>query len=284
MDSLSPSFKRDVWGSRSSELGTHSMVLGGSAMYLKPGEQWPICSTCEHPLVPLVQINTSSNSTPEAFRLCFPSAAATGGPLATMLQLFVCPVDDCYIDSTRYSTETPSWLVRIASVPLSAEPSASSQVVEARARIEQGQGFLPARILETWKAGREERMTIGEEELNEEDRDELDEHGPKRGLKLLGHAVRGEFSTDFVFRFICINDFDPGPDTSCDEHPCKEEGDHDYRELIQLGDDGSYPKKSEALRRVGVFLCILPQCLHFGSRWRPPEIYGLSSASITLSL
>lgn len=167
------------------ELGDHSMLIGGSIIYLKPDEAWPICATCTHPLIPLVQINVSSKNTPEAFSSLFPSPIAQNG-LTTMVQLFVCPEEDCYDHSTLYSTDTRSWIVRVAAVSTVVHPGGAP-----RAKIEQGPGFLPARLVETWAAGKEE--TLHDELLwDQNDSEEFYAlHEPEPGLKLLGHAVRG---------------------------------------------------------------------------------------------
>ncbi|KAJ6549477.1 hypothetical protein B0H10DRAFT_2242903 [Mycena sp. CBHHK59/15] len=177
------------------------MLVGGSIMYLKPDEAWPVCATCVHPLVPLIQLNVSSAATPVELRELIPSVVPDGGSLATILQLFVCPEPECYDTSTLYSTDTRSWIVRVATVLSSLHQ------------------FLPARFVETWAAGKQE--TLHSELLWDQDDSEefYAVHEPEPGLKLLGHAVRGKFL--------------------CAEEECPKPGNHDHlswRELIQLGD------------------------------------------------
>lgn len=173
------------------ELGDHSMIIGGSIMYLKSDEAWPLCATCTHPLVPLVQMNVSSEKTPAAFRSHIPSVVPAGEGFATMVQLFVCPEYDCYNTSTTYSTDTRSWIVRVVTVPVTPTSRDTLQTAEARAKIEQGTGFLPPRLVETWVPGKEE--TLDQELLwGQDDSEEFYAvHEPEPGLKLLGHSVRG---------------------------------------------------------------------------------------------
>ncbi|KAJ6625174.1 hypothetical protein B0H10DRAFT_657882 [Mycena sp. CBHHK59/15] len=201
------------------ELGTNSMLIGGSVVYLKPDEAWPTCPTCTEALVPLLQLNASSRATPDQFRALLPSVVPGEGTVATMVQLFVCrTVPDCYDKSTTYSTTTRSWLVRIADVPVGAGDGRSSHRAEPRTKIEQGMGFLPAKLVAGWEPGKEE--TLDEELLwGQDDSDEFyAAHEPESGLKLLGHSVRGKYH--------CAEDC---PKPGRHEHPS-------WRELIQLGD------------------------------------------------
>ncbi|KAJ7218265.1 hypothetical protein B0H12DRAFT_329607 [Mycena haematopus] len=200
-------------------LGDCSMITGGAIMYLKPNEAWPTCATCTHPLVPLVQLNASSNATPAAFRALIPTPTPMEENHATMVQLFVCPEDECYDTSIGYSTDTRSWLVRIATVPVRPPADDALHLVEARATIERGPGFLPARVVETWAVGKVETL---DQELcwDQDDSEEFyAAHEPEPGLKLLGNTVRG--------KFFCSDDDCPRPGRH--EHPSR-------RELIQLGD------------------------------------------------
>ncbi|KAJ6549474.1 hypothetical protein B0H10DRAFT_1850943 [Mycena sp. CBHHK59/15] len=169
----------------------NSMLVGGSIMYLKPGEAWPVCATCVHPLVPLIQLNVSSAATPGGLRELTPSVVPDGGSLATILQLFVCPEPECYDTSTLYSTDTRSWIVRVATVPLEPASAEGAQWSESRATVEEADQFLPARFVETWAAGKQE--TLHSELLWDQDDSEefYAVHEPEPGLKLLGHAVRG---------------------------------------------------------------------------------------------
>ncbi|KAJ7123306.1 hypothetical protein C8R43DRAFT_933110 [Mycena crocata] len=228
-------------------LGNHSMIIGGSVMYLKPDEPWPTCNTCQRSLVPLVQINVSSESTPEAFRSCFPSAVAPGGPLATMLQLFICPDSEegCFEESSRDVTD-PSWLVRIATVPLSADSDANNHVAEGRpgaeSDSEDGPGFLAAHIVEGWQAGIEETI-LSRKELAKNwgvSKDRAKElyaaHRPREGWKLLGHSVWWEDDRGEVDCF-------QGGDGH--DHPS-------WRELIQIGE----------FELVMLYNVWIAQCIH----------------------
>jgi hypothetical protein len=169
------------------ELNNNSMVIGGSTMYLSPDEAWPTCDTCSSPLVPLVQMNVSSENTPDAFRARFPSA---GGNLATMVQLFVCRDYDCF-DSAMMQGEC-SWILRLATVPLVPPPSDAPHLVEGRTKIENGGGFLPPQLVETWTAGKDETMhwEVADSDCSDEC---YDLHEPEGGLKLLGHSERGTY-------------------------------------------------------------------------------------------
>ncbi|KAJ7183269.1 hypothetical protein C8R46DRAFT_1066432 [Mycena filopes] len=211
-----------------SELDTQdpSMIIGGTVLYLKPGENWPTCATCSHPLIPFIQLNVSSEKTPAAFKALIPSVASPGQTQATMLQLFVCPEFDCYDHSTIYSTDTRSWLVRIATVPLAIPPGDLPGGPEAREKIikgveRDGTGFLPRRVVETWIPGKEEtlhhELSWGQDETEEF----YAAHEPEEGLKLLGHTVRG--------KYYCADDECPqGVQLPGQYHP--------RRELLQLGD------------------------------------------------
>ncbi|KAJ7892740.1 hypothetical protein B0H14DRAFT_956089 [Mycena olivaceomarginata] len=153
--SLRPSFIPVFASEEGGELGNNSMLIGGSTMYLSPDEAWPTCVTCSEPLVPLVQMNVSSEGTPDAFRALIPSVAPAGSSLATMVQLFVCRDHDCYEEATM-DMDARSWNVRLATVPLVPPPSNAPHLLEARTEIENGEGFLPAQLVETWTAGKEE--------------------------------------------------------------------------------------------------------------------------------
>jgi hypothetical protein len=169
------------------------MIIGGAILYLKPDEAWPLCMTCSHPLVPLVQLNASSEATPAAFRVLIPSPIPVDRNQATMIQLFVCPQEDCYDTSTGYSTNTRSWLVRVATVPILPPVNGTAQSA-ARAKIAQSNGFLPVHVVEAWAAGKEETL---DQELcwDQDDSEEFYAvHEPEPGLKLLGHTVRGKCS------------------------------------------------------------------------------------------
>ncbi|KAJ7104386.1 hypothetical protein B0H15DRAFT_766310 [Mycena belliarum] len=228
MSFLAQSFTPVYASERAPELGHHSMVIGGSVMYLNPDEAWPTCPTCTHPLVPLVQLNVSSENTPDSFRAHIPGVVASGQSLATMIQLFVCPAYDCYDTSITYSTDTRSWILRIATVPASPPAFSESHLEEARAKIEQGYGFMPVRMVETWVAGKEE--TLHQELMWDQDDSEefYAAHEPEHGLKLLGHTVRG--------KYYCSNDECPRAGTHA--HPSR-------RELIQLGDRFSFGEEDE---------------------------------------
>ncbi|KAJ6504029.1 hypothetical protein DFH09DRAFT_1201680 [Mycena vulgaris] len=172
------------------ESGHHSIIIGGPIMYLTQA-----------------RLGLRARRAPI---LCGVVSAREG--LATLVQLFVCPEHDCYNTSTTYSTDTRSWIVCVATVPIAAPPSGEPQLAEARTKIEQGPGLLPARVVETWVAGKPKTL---DQELvwGQEDSEEFyTEHEPEPGLKLLSHSVR-----------------DGCRQAGAHEHP-------DRRELIQLGD------------------------------------------------
>ncbi|KAF7374284.1 hypothetical protein MSAN_00311400 [Mycena sanguinolenta] len=174
-------------------LGDCSMLIGGATMYLKPDEPWPTCATCSHPLVPLVQLNASSEATPAASRAFIPTPTPLAENHATMVQLFVCPKELCYCPSVGYSSDTCSWLVRIATVPLIL-PVDAPHLAEAKTKIERGPGFLPARVVEIWAAGKVETLDR-ECQGGQHDSDEFyAAHEPEPGLKLFGNTVRGNSS------------------------------------------------------------------------------------------
>ncbi|KAF9029365.1 hypothetical protein BDZ89DRAFT_1065531 [Hymenopellis radicata] len=211
------------------ELGTHSMLIGGSTMYLNPASTWPTCATCNHPLVPLVQLNVSAVNTPQPFRAFIPGVVPAGGT-------FYLPEYDCYDNSTHYSTETRSWLLRIATAPLACQFN-DTELAEARKKIEQGPGFLPAHLVETWVAGKEETL---DQELDwgQDDSEEFyAAHQPEPGLKLLGHTTRGKYY--------------------CSDDSCPRAGTHEFpdrRELIQLGErrfTGESEEEDEAMDVLG---------------------------------
>ncbi|KAJ7361219.1 hypothetical protein DFH08DRAFT_639849, partial [Mycena albidolilacea] len=168
-----------------------SMLIGGSAMYLNPHEIWPTCDTCSSPLLmPPLQMNISSENTPDAFRVLIPSVAPAGGNLATMVQLFVCRANDCYDEASVIMPDQRSSIVRIATVPLVPQPENAPHLVKARTKIEGGHGFLPAQLVETWTAGKDE--TCHWERMLGTDSEEFYAlHQPELGLKLLGHSDRG---------------------------------------------------------------------------------------------
>lgn len=187
--SLRPSFIPVFASEEGGELGNNSMLIGGSTMYLSPDEAWPTCETCSEPLVSLVQMNVSSKGTPDAFRALIPSVAPAESSLATMVQLFVCRDRDCYEQATM-DMYARSWTVRLATVPLVPPPSHAPHLVEARTQIEDGEGFLPAQLVETWTAGKDE--TWHWERMMGDASDEFYAlHEPEKGMKLLGHSVRG---------------------------------------------------------------------------------------------
>ncbi|KAJ7361214.1 hypothetical protein DFH08DRAFT_843476 [Mycena albidolilacea] len=212
------------------ELNNNSIVIGGSTMYLSPDEAWPTCDTCSSPLVPFVQMNVSSENTPDAFRARFLSVPSAGGNLATMVQLFVCRDYDCFEGAVMQ--EECSWILRLATVPLVPPPSNAPHLAEGRTKIENGGGFLPPQLVETWTAGKDETLHW---ELDVGVRDYSDEfynlHEPERGLKLLGHSERGKYHYE----------------GDCAAGDCAAK----QRELIQLGDQNCWDA-DEALGIMGL--------------------------------
>lgn len=70
-------------------------------------------------------------------------------------------------------------------------PPGSALHTEAKKKLENGPGFLPLRLVETWTPGKKE--TLHHELLwGQDDSEEFYAiHEPEFGLKLLGHSVRG---------------------------------------------------------------------------------------------
>ncbi|KAJ3512453.1 hypothetical protein NLJ89_g3514 [Agrocybe chaxingu] len=206
----------------SAEIGENSMLIGGPSVYLSPNESWPICGTCSKPLVPLIQLNVSSQSTPEDFRARLPSVLPPGEALTTMLQLFVCRTGagdaECYTHSLLYSTSTCSWVLRVADVMRTPRDKHETPALL----------FLPSRLVETWAPGKEE--TLHEELMWDQDDSEefYAEHEPAPGLKMLGHSVRGKFH--------CADDGCPRPGA----HAFPE-----WRDLFQIGGRFDFEDKDE---------------------------------------
>lgn len=227
-------------------------------MYLKPDEPWPNCATCAHPLVPLVQLNASSEATPAAFRAFIPTPTPLQENHATMVQLFVCPEEGCYCPSVGHSSDTCSWLVRISTVPIIPPMNSDAfHLAEARAKIERGPGFLPARVIETWAVGKVETL---DQELcwDQDDSEEFyAAHEPEPGLKLLGNSVRGEYRS-FCFSFHTPVQRNPGK-FFCSDDGCPRSGRHEFhdrRELIQLGDRLCEWDEDDALGIVQALPCL----------------------------
>ncbi|KAJ7057279.1 hypothetical protein C8F01DRAFT_1060929 [Mycena amicta] len=209
-----------------------SLLIGGPTLYLSPSEAWPLCLTCASPLVPLIQLNMSSPNTPAALRELLPSVAPPHSETMTLVQLFVCPQSECYEDSIGYSTETRSWLLRLATVPKdSGTPRSSSADAEITAKIENDTGFLPARVVETWTEGKMENVDY----IWRPHTPEQEQYRLQPGLKLLGFPERG--------KFYCSEDECPMGDSNAHsgvEYP--------YTNcLIQLGDCHSEWEEDEAL-------------------------------------
>ncbi|KAJ7805174.1 hypothetical protein B0H14DRAFT_1598637 [Mycena olivaceomarginata] len=227
--SLRPSFIPVYASEEGEELNNNSMLIGGCTMYLSPDEAWPICDSCSSPLVPLVQMNVSSENTPDAFRARFPSVPSAGRNLATMVQLFVCRDHDCF-DGAMMQEEC-SWILRLATVPLVPPPSNAPHLAEERTKIENGDGFLPPQLVETWTAGKDETMHWEVADGDYESDEFYDLHEPERGLKLLGHSERGKYH--YV--------------ENCAAGDCVAT----QHELIQLGDQTCWDE-GEALGIMGV--------------------------------
>ncbi|KAF7312757.1 hypothetical protein MIND_00290800 [Mycena indigotica] len=164
-----------------------SLITGGPNIFLSSDEPWPRCPTCAFPLVPLIQLNASSEQTPAAFKALIPSVMPADSDAMTMLQLFVCPQEDCYDEAIGFSTENKSWLLRLATVPK--RSTHRPQDREIVARIENDTGFLPMRVVERWTEGKQESFDyIWGPETDEEEQFRLEP-----GLKLMGYPERGKF-------------------------------------------------------------------------------------------
>ncbi|KAJ7665234.1 hypothetical protein DFH06DRAFT_1323629 [Mycena polygramma] len=221
MDFLRQSFVPVYASQQTGKLGTNSMIIGGSDMYLTADEAWP--------------------NTPPAFRALIPSVVPAGEGLATMVQLFVCPANDCYDRSTTYSTDTRSWIVRVATVPLVPSSAGGGAThIGAKTEIEgDGVGFLPAKLVQSWTPGKHE--TLHYELLwGQDDSEEFyAAHEPEPGLKLLGNSVRGAV----------LRSLEPGK-YYCSEDECPKAGRHEFPsrlELIQIGDRFYEGEEDDAL-------------------------------------
>ena len=67
-------------------------MIGGKSVYLEDKEFAQHAPICSNPLVPLVQLNASSDATPEAFRGLVPPPAnglSDEDTVVTLLQLFI---------------------------------------------------------------------------------------------------------------------------------------------------------------------------------------------------
>ncbi|KAL1944836.1 hypothetical protein VTO73DRAFT_2456 [Trametes versicolor] len=202
-----------------------SALFGGSTPYLQADEEWPLCKTCGHTLIPYLQINLSSERTPQEFRQHLPPLESEG---VTLFQIFICAEEtdsgSCFEAWVMQVEEGESWLVRRVRVDADATGlDASVAHDQARASLEEDQ-FIPERIITEWTAGNPE-TEHWEAAGSGADFDEAfyEAHKPAEGLKLLGYGVRGKFYN--------TSSGDPlGQCTAGDGGPH-----FDWRCLIQLG-------------------------------------------------
>ncbi|KAI0364634.1 hypothetical protein BV20DRAFT_974197 [Pilatotrama ljubarskyi] len=212
--------------------GDISAVFGGSNPYLQTGEEWPRCKHCQHTLVPYIQVNVSSERTPQAFREHVPPLQGADDGGATLFQLFICAAESdegptCFeswvVNYTDEHTED-SWLlrrVRVDAVANGVSFGGLGAHDAVRAALEEEDLLIPERVISGWRAGTPE--TVHWEVADPETFDQAfyDAHEPAEGLKLLGYPVQGKFHC-----------------TSTDDGLCAagDEGPHDaWRCLIQLG-------------------------------------------------
>ncbi|KAL1942172.1 hypothetical protein VTO73DRAFT_6236 [Trametes versicolor] len=206
--------------------GEVSAVLGGSTPYLQADEEWPCCKTCEHALIPYLQISLSSEKTPQEFRQHVPPLVPEG---ATLLQVFLCVEETaagfCFEAWLTMQVEGESWLVRQVHVHADATGvgTASAAHDEAHGRLEEKGQLIPERVISEWTAGNPE--TVHWEACTGADFDEAfyEAHAPVDGLKLLGYEVLGKYYYDMG-------------DDGRDQCTVGDGGPHsNWRCLIQLG-------------------------------------------------
>ncbi|OJT03274.1 hypothetical protein TRAPUB_6141 [Trametes pubescens] len=171
-----------------------SALFGGSTPYLQADEEWPCCKTCGHTLIPYLQINLSSERTPQEFRQYLPPLDPKG---TTLFQIFICAEEtdsgSCFEAWVMQVEEGESWIVRRVRVDADATGlGASAAHDEARATLEEEDQFIPERVIAEWTAGNPE-TEHWEAAGSSADFDEAfyEAHKPADGLKLLGYGVRG---------------------------------------------------------------------------------------------
>ncbi|KAI0631819.1 hypothetical protein C8Q77DRAFT_1129218 [Trametes polyzona] len=205
--------------------GEVSAIFGGSQPYLQANEEWPRCKTCQHHLIPYLQVNISSTKTPEEFRQRLPPLSPEG---ATLFQIFICAEETdagfCFEAWTMHVMEGESWLVRRVHLDPNAEgvDEESEAHDAARAALDEEGQLIPERVIVEWTPGRQEtEHEAANEDLNFDDA-YYEAHEPADGLKLLGYPIRGKY-------YYGTSD----PYGNC---VAGDEGPHfDWRCLVQLG-------------------------------------------------
>ncbi|KAI0667528.1 hypothetical protein C8Q78DRAFT_982223 [Trametes maxima] len=187
-------------GFRTLFTGSISAVRGGSCPYLQPDEAWPRCKTCQHHLVPYLQINASSPGTPEEFRerIATLIPASEGARSATLFQIFVCAVETndgtCFEGWVNCVEEGESWLVRAVQVDADANGIEESPAREAvRVALEEEGILLPERFVVRWTPGNPETEHEAADGYDEFGEGFYAAHEPVEGLKLLGYPIRGKY-------------------------------------------------------------------------------------------
>lgn len=225
--------------------GEVSAVFGGSTPYLQADEEWPRCKTCGHAFIPYLQINLSSEKTPQEFRQHVPPLVPEG---ATLLQIFICAEEtdsgSCFEAWAMQVEEGESWLVRKVHVDADATGivTASAAHDEARAKLDEEGQLIPERVISEWAAGNPE--TEHWEASSSADFDEAfyEAHAPADGLKLLGYGVRGRSAVSGARTYsesdtLTIGKFyNSTSDNALGQCTAGDDGPHfDWRCLIQLG-------------------------------------------------
>ncbi|KAF8071538.1 hypothetical protein FPV67DRAFT_880088 [Lyophyllum atratum] len=206
-------------------------TLGGDSLFLREDETWPLCPTCQSPLLPILHLPLFATGHPTEFLNLF---TADELPPEPILQFLACSDSECF-ESTVIQDDC-AWLMRIisASAPdmVYVGPGESSSPLGGRAIGLDGQNwrdihsqltgdelFKPRYVLDGWTDGKLE-MVHNEDRTYVPDvsEDFYTEHAPAEGVKILGYPEKGKFK--------CGN---WGHGCPSDEEGCK------WRSIIQLG-------------------------------------------------
>ncbi|KAF8071617.1 hypothetical protein FPV67DRAFT_1411861 [Lyophyllum atratum] len=191
-------------------------ILGGDALYLHEDEDWPICPTCENPLIPILHLPLIANHPPEFLALF----EAHEERSKSNLQFLICSDSSCF-EQTVVQGDC-AWLMRTVS-PLAADTVCvgprEQNWLNVHSQLAEEELFKPIHVVTGWTEAKLEMV-------HEEDRpfvpdvseDFYNEHEPAGGVKLLGYPTKGKFKCG-----------DWGNGCPINEDGCK------WRCIIQLG-------------------------------------------------